>query len=103
VRGKLTDFWEERPKQSRQQRARKALHAAFSLQPNGDKSATACHRARRNGTSESTHDGGDVASTLPLRATNSEYSRGSRISGAARRFRKRCERSGSTRLESLWA
>jgi hypothetical protein len=31
--GKLTDFWQERPKQNRKQRARKALHAAFSLAP----------------------------------------------------------------------
>lgn len=33
VSGKLSDFWQERPKMNRQERARNALHAAFSLAP----------------------------------------------------------------------
>jgi len=31
--GKLSDFWQDRPQQNRKQRARNALHAAFSLAP----------------------------------------------------------------------
>ena len=42
--GKLSDFWQERPKQSRQQRARNDLHAAFSLAPK-DCSPNAAQRA----------------------------------------------------------